>query len=66
MAQRDLKNVVKALRKVRVAEEQLTAAILAAHRSGETFRDIGVAASLSTSRIHQIVRDNEPAGDAQA
>jgi hypothetical protein len=51
--------VKKARENVRAAELALYAAILAAHRSGETLRDIGEWAGYSYQRIHEIVREQE-------
>jgi Mor family transcriptional regulator len=59
MAQADLRRVRRASSRVDEAREQLTAAILAAHASGETLRDIARAARLSHQRIHEIVREAE-------
>ena len=59
MAQSDLKNVAKALAKLRAAEREFRLMILRAHESGETYRDIGQRAGLSHQRINDIVRDEK-------
>jgi DNA-directed RNA polymerase sigma subunit (sigma70/sigma32) len=67
MAQRDLRRVAAAARKLeRVnakARAELRAAILQAREAGETFRDIGNAAGLSHVRVQQIVREGEKGGE---
>lgn len=57
MAQRDLKRVRAARQKLDAADEALKAAVVAAHRSGESIRDIAPYAQLSPTRIHQILRE---------
>jgi len=57
MAQRDLRRVRAAARQVEAADGRLRAAIVAAHRSGESIRDIAPYAGLSPTRIHQILRE---------
>jgi hypothetical protein len=59
MAQRDLKRVRAARRRLESAEEALREAVLAASRSGESLRDIAPYAGLSPTRIHQILREAE-------
>lgn len=57
MARKDLDRVTRlADLRVRV-EEDLHKAIVAAHRSGETLRDIGEAAGMSHQRVWQIVNE---------
>lgn len=56
MSQADLRNVAKALAKLRAAEQEFRLMILRAHESGETYRDIAEWAELSHQRIHEIVR----------
>lgn len=55
MARRDLDRVAAAAKRLDSAREELRRAILAARESGETFADIGAAASLTAERIRQIV-----------
>jgi len=57
MAQRDLKRVRAARRRLEGAEKALRDAVVAAHRSGESIRDIAPYAELSPTRIHQILRE---------
>lgn len=54
MAQRDLRRIERAARKVDDAREELRAAIVQARKAGETFEDIGRAAGLSRQRAQQI------------
>lgn len=58
VAQADLRRVERARRKVDAARVELTAAILAAWKSGESYQDIGRAAGMSKARIGQIVKEN--------
>lgn len=57
MAQADLRRVRKAAEKIRSANEECRAAIVAARASGETLRDIAEAAGLSHQRVHQILSE---------
>jgi hypothetical protein len=59
MAQRDLRRVKRAARRLHVAEGEFHAAIMAARLSGETLRDIGHWAGLSHQRIQEIVKAEE-------
>lgn len=59
MSQSDLRNVAKALAKLRRAEREFRAMILRAHESGEVLRDIAERAELSHQRIHEIVRQEK-------
>ena len=54
MAQKDLRRVRSAARKVERAERELHLAILAAVESGESYRDIAPWAGLSYTRVFQI------------
>jgi DNA-directed RNA polymerase sigma subunit (sigma70/sigma32) len=56
MAQKHLRDVERALKRVERAQERLRDAIVAASESGETLRDIGERAQLSPQRVHQIIR----------
>lgn len=56
MAERDLRRVERAARRVDVARAELRQAILLARESGETFDAIGRAAGLSRQRVQQLVR----------
>ena len=55
MARRHLEAVTAAAAAIKKAEARLLAAMVAAHESGETFRDIGKAAGLSHQRVWQRV-----------
>lgn len=57
MARRDLQRVQRAAAKVDKAREQLAWAILLAHRSGESLRDIAPYAGLSYSRVHDLLAE---------
>ena len=57
MAMSDLRRVQRCSEKVDRAREDLFAAIIAAHLSGETLRDIAKAAGLSHQRVHQISKE---------
>ena len=59
VSQRDLRKVRTAVGNVKKAEQRLIDTIIAAHRSGESIRDIAPHAELSPSRIHQILREQE-------
>lgn len=56
MAKKDLKRVRDARQRISGAERELVLALVAAHESGETYRDIGLEAGLSHQRVHEIVR----------
>ena len=56
MAQSDLRNVAKAAKRLEQARQSLGRAIVAAQESGETIRDIAPYAGLSTSRVHELLR----------
>jgi len=56
MARRDMDRVSKARERLRQAQEELRAAIVAAVESGETYRDVAKSAGLSHQRVAQIVR----------
>jgi hypothetical protein len=56
VAQRDLRRVERAARRVDAARDELRAAILQAREAGETYDDVGRAAGLSRQRVQQIVR----------
>lgn len=56
MAQRDLRRVRAAARRMEKAERELREAILAAIESGESYRDIAPYAGLSYSRVYQIAQ----------
>jgi len=57
VAQRDLKNVAKAAKRLEQARAGLARAVLAAQESGEVIRDIAPYAGLSTSRVHELIRE---------
>lgn len=57
MARADLRRVERACKQVVDARTELEAAIVAAHKSGETYRDIAKAADMSHQRIGQIVKE---------
>jgi len=56
VAQSDLRNVAKAAKRLEQARQALGRAIVAAQNSGETIRDIAPYAGLSTSRVHELLR----------
>jgi hypothetical protein len=58
VAQSDLRRVERAARRSKAARTELHAAILAAWKSGESYKDIAHAAGLSKGRIGQIVKEN--------
>lgn len=55
VAERDLKRVQRAARKVDEARDELREAMLLARDSGETLEAIGRAAGLSRQRVAQIM-----------
>lgn len=55
MAKSDLRRVRRARQRIGAAEQELVAAMVAAHESGEAYRDIGKEAGLSHQRVHEIV-----------
>jgi hypothetical protein len=55
VAQKDLRRVRAEAGKLRQADRRLRAAIVAAHRSGESTRDIAPYADLSHQRVQQIL-----------
>lgn len=56
MARADLDRVEKARKQLVDAQDRLHEAIIAAVKSGETYRDVGARAGLSHQRVAQIVR----------
>jgi hypothetical protein len=60
MAKADLRRVERAAAKIEETRRELRAAILSARSSGETFRDIAEAASLTPQRVQQIVSEARP------
>lgn len=61
MAQSHLRAVKRAADQMDRAREKLRAAIVAAHESGESIRDIAPHAGLSPSRVHELLRE-QPKG----
>jgi predicted HTH domain antitoxin len=57
VAQKDLRNVAKAAKRVDEARAGLARAILAAQESGEVLTDIAPYAGLSRSRVHELLRE---------
>jgi len=55
VTKRDLKRVRQARARITAAEQELVAAMVAAHESGETYRDIAEEAGLSHQRVWEIV-----------
>ena len=55
MARVDLRRVQRAAQRVRECRDELEAAIEAASASGETYRDIALAAGMSHQRVGQII-----------
>jgi DNA-directed RNA polymerase specialized sigma24 family protein len=51
MAQEDLRNVARARARITKAEDLLDRAMLRAHESGESFRDIGKVAGMSHQKV---------------
>jgi phosphoribosylcarboxyaminoimidazole (NCAIR) mutase len=67
MAQRDLRRVQRAAERMEQARGELRDAILAAHRTGESYRDIAQYAGLAHSRVAELAkeaRELEQPGDA--
>lgn len=58
VAQADLRRVERACKRVIDSKDELHAAIVAAHASGETYRDIAKAAGMSHQRVGQIVKQH--------
>ena len=58
MARKDLDNVAKAAGRVAKAREELREAIVAAHLSGETVRDIADVAGVSSTTVHKMIRES--------
>lgn len=54
MAQADLRRIARIVAKIAECQDELREAIIAAHASGETYRDIARAAGLSHQRVWQI------------
>lgn len=59
VAKKDLQRVSRCARDVDDARLRLLQAIMDAHASGETYRDIAVAAGFSHQRVWQIVKERE-------
>jgi hypothetical protein len=59
VAQKHLKAVQQAAEQLAAARERLADRVLAAHRSGESLRDIAPYAGLSRSRVHELLREAE-------
>jgi len=57
MAQKHLRKVKAEAAKVTRAQDGLRRAIVAAQQSGESIRDIAPYAGVSTSKIHEILRE---------
>jgi hypothetical protein len=57
MAQKDLRRVQRLAGKVQQARAELRDAILAAHRSGESVRDIAPFAGMSPSRVFELLKE---------
>ena len=56
VAKADLRRVKRARKRVDQARAGLREAIVAAKRSGETIRDIALEAGLSSTRVHELLR----------
>ena len=56
-AQRDLRHVRTKARQLERARVSLRDAIVRAHRSGESVRDIAPYAGLSPSRVHDLLQE---------
>jgi len=57
MAQRDLKRCRRCAERLQRARAELREAIVAAHRSGESTRDIAEYVGMSHSRIAELLRE---------
>lgn len=57
VAQRDLKQVQRRAQQMAASRERLRDAILQAHRSGESIRDIAPYAGLSPSRVQELLKE---------
>lgn len=57
VSRRELTQVRRAARRVAVARDDFLRAILAAHRSGESYRTIAEYAGLSHSRVAELVQE---------
>jgi hypothetical protein len=60
-----LRDVRQARARKDAAERELVVAMVAAHESGETFRDIGEEAGLSHQRVHELVRSEQRRRDQE-
>jgi hypothetical protein len=56
VARSHLDNVERARRRRDKADDELVEAMVQAHRSGETYRDIGERAGYSHQRAHELVQ----------
>lgn len=65
MAQRDLKRVRQVVERKRRLRKELAGAILAAHESGESIRDIAEFAGLSSSRVFELLNEARCAAERQ-
>lgn len=61
MAQKDLRRVRRAAGRLETARVELREAILAAHKSGESVRDIAPYAGVSASRVYDLLREAQAA-----
>jgi len=59
MAQRHLRRVQTCVRQLERARVNLRDAIMAAHRSGESTRDIAPWAGLSHSKVYELLKEAE-------
>ena len=59
MAQRDLRRVATRARQLEKARIELRDAILTAHASGESVRDIAPHAGLSPSRVFELLKEGQ-------
>jgi DNA-directed RNA polymerase specialized sigma24 family protein len=64
VAQRDLRRVQRLAGRLEEARVALRDAILAAHESGESVRDIAPYAGMSPSRVHELLVEAREAADA--
>jgi DNA-directed RNA polymerase specialized sigma24 family protein len=62
VAQRDLRRVRARAKQVAAARERLRDAILEAHLSGESIRDIAPHAGLSPSRVQELLKEARDQG----
>jgi len=63
MAQRDLREIRRLAGRLEQARAELRDAIVAAHQSGESIRDIAPYAGMSPSRVHALLIEGRQTED---